>query len=155
MILVIFVFCIAMSVVGVILDRHQMYGVGTICEVFGIAGCIIAAIAGIILGICVSELSIIDERIAMYEEENAQIEQQIADVVEQYQKYETDIFMEVAPESAVSMVALYPELKSDSLVQTQIEVYVENNGTIKALKDDQIVGDVYRWWVYFGSSKED
>ena len=114
---------------------------------------IIAFITIIILGIHVKSLSVIDSRIEMYEEENARIEQQIADVVEEYQKYETDIFMEVSPESAVTMVSLYPELKSDSLVQAQIEVYVENNKTIKYLKDKQIKGDVYRWWLYFGGKK--
>lgn len=129
---------------------------GEWCEVSGGIGflfSIIAFIAIIILGIHVKSISVIDDRIDMYEEENARIEQQIADVVEEYQKYETDIFMEVSPESAVTMVSLYPELKSDSLVQAQIEVYVENNKTIKYLKDKQINGDVYRWWLYFGGKK--
>lgn len=129
---------------------------GEWCEVSGGIGflfSIIAFITIIILGIHVKSISVIDYRIEMYEEENARIEQQIADVVEEYQKYETDIFMEVAPESAVTMVSLYPELKSDSLVQAQIEVYVENNKTIKYLKDKQINGDVYRWWLYFGGKK--
>lgn len=58
--------------------------------------------------------------------------------------------IEVAPESAVTMVSLYPELKSDSLVQAQIEVYTENNKTIRDLRDKQIKGNVYRWWLYFG-----
>ena len=129
---------------------------GEWCSVSGGIGflfSIIAFIAIIILGIHVKSLSVIDSRIEMYEEENARIEQQIADVVEEYQKYETDFFMEVSPESAVTMVSLYPDLKSDSLVQAQIEVYVENNKTIKYLKDKQINGDVYRWWLYFGEKK--
>ena len=129
---------------------------GEWCLVLGGIGflfSIIVFITIIILGIHVKSISVIDYRIEMYEEENARIEQQIADVVEEYQKYETDIFMEVAPESAVTMVSLYPELKSDSLVQAQIEVYVENNKTIKYLKDKQIKGDVYRWWLYFGGKK--
>lgn len=123
---------------------------GVALSVFGGFLFVVALIATISLGIDVKQLSVIDDRIEMYQEENTRIEQQIADVVEQYQKYETDIFMEVAPESAVSMVALYPELKSDSLVQAQIEVYVANNNMIKDLKDQQIKGDVYRWWLYFG-----
>ena len=152
MILLIFGICILMVVGGCILDGKT--GVDSdIC--FGISG--IGAIVGffalvglIIVGVNVKSLSVIDDRIAMYEEENARIEQQVADVVEQYQKYETDIFMEVAPESAVTMVSLYPELKSDSLVQAQIEVYTENNKTIRDLRDKQIKGNVYRWWLYFG-----
>ena len=152
MILLIFGICILMIIGGCILDEKT--GVDSdIC--FGISG--IGMVVGffaflglIIVGVNVKSLSVIDDRIVMYEEENTRIEQQIADVVEQYQKYETDIFMEVAPESAVTMVSLYPELKSDSLVQAQIEVYTENNKTIRDLRDKQIKGNVYRWWLYFG-----
>ena len=152
MILLIFGICILMIVGGYILDEKT--GVDSdIC--FGISGIgmvvgFFALLGLIIVGVNVKSLSVIDDRIAMYEEENARIEQQIADVVEQYQKYETDIFREVAPESAVTMVSLYPELKSDSLVQAQIEVYTENNKTIRDLRDKQIKGNVYRWWLYFG-----
>ena len=152
MILLIFGICILMIVGGFILDEKT--GVDSdIC--FGISGIgmvvgFFALLGLIIVGVKVKSLSVIDDRIVMYEEENARIEQQIADVVEKYQKYETDIFMEVAPESAVTMVSLYPELKSDSLVQAQIEVYTENNKTIRDLRDKQIKGNVYRWWLYFG-----
>ena len=152
MILLIFGICILMVIVGSILDGKT--GVDSdIC--FGISGIgmvvgFFALLGLIIVGVNVKSLSVIDDRIVMYEEENARIEQQIADVVEQYQKYETDIFREVAPESAVTMVSLYPELKSDSLVQAQIEVYTENNKTIRDLRDKQIKGNVYRWWLYFG-----
>ena len=152
MILLIFGICILMIVVGFILDEKTgvdsdlcfgISGIGMIVGFFALVGLII-------VGVNVKSLSVIDDRIAMYEEENTRIEQQIADVVEQYQKYETDIFREVAPESAVTMVSLYPELKSDSLVQAQIEVYTENNKTIRDLRDKQIKGNVYRWWLYFG-----
>ena len=152
MILLIFGICILMIIGGCILDEKT--GVDSdIC--FGISGIgmvvgFFALVGLIIVGVNVKSLSVIDDRIVMYEEENTRIEQQIADVVEQYQKYETDIFREVAPESAVTMVSLYPELKSDSLVQAQIEVYTENNKTIRDLRDKQIKGNVYRWWLYFG-----
>ena len=152
MILLIFGICILMIIGGCILDRKTEVD-SDIC--FGISGIgmvvgFFALLGLIIVGVNVKSLSVIDDRIVMYEEENARIEQQIADVVEQYQKYETDIFREVAPESAVTMVSLYPELKSDSLVQAQIEVYTENNKTIRDLRDKQIKGNVYRWWLYFG-----
>ena len=152
MILLIFGICILMIVGGFILDKKTgadsdlcfgISGIGMVVGFFALLGLII-------VGVNVKSLSVIDDRIVMYEEENARIEQQIADVVEQYQKYETDIFREVAPESAVTMVSLYPELKSDSLVQAQIEVYTENNKTIRDLRDKQIKGNVYHWWLYFG-----
>ena len=153
MILLIFGICILMFIGGSILyDKFDNVAYCNL-SILGAALGFVSFIAIIALGINVKSLSVIDDRIAMYEEENTRIEQQIADVVKQYQKYETDIFMEVAPESAVTMVSLYPELKSDSLVQAQIEVYTENNKTIKDLRDKQIKGDVYRWWLYFGGEK--
>ena len=90
------------------------------------------------------------KKISLYEEENTKIEQQIADVVKQYQEYESGIFTEVAPEGAMTLVTLYPELKSDTLVQSQIEVYIENNKAIKELKSMAINASFYRWWLYFG-----
>ena len=143
----------SMMIVGGFILDEKTGADSDIC--FGISGIgmvvgFFALLGLIIVGVNVKSLSVIDDRITMYEEENTRIEQQIADVVEQYQKYETDIFREVAPESAVTMVSLYPELKSDSLVQAQIEVYTKNNKTIRDLRDKQIQGDVYRWWLYFG-----
>lgn len=111
---------------------------------------VIVLIAAFVLGCCVSGLSVIDDKIAMYQEENANIEEQIAAVVSQYQEYESNIFESVAPESAVTLVSLYPDLKSDTLVQKQIEVYLSNNETIKELKEEKIGGSVLRWWLYFG-----
>ena len=154
MILLIFGICILMVVGGSIL--YDKFDTDTYCNlaILGVALGFVSFIAIIVLGIDVKSLSVIDDRIAMYEEENTRIEQQIADVVEQYQKYETDIFREVAPENAVTMVSLYPELKSDSLVQAQIEVYTENNKAIRDLRDKQIKGNVYRWWLYFGGGNK-
>lgn len=116
----------------------------------GGAGFVISLIVTIFLIIDVSDLSVIDDKIKMYQEENTRIEEQIAVTVEQYQDYETEIFTEVKPESSITLVALYPDLKSDTLVQTQLEVYSENNKKIKELKEDDIDGSVKRWWLYFG-----
>ena len=110
----------------------------------------VSLIATVVFIGLVSNISVIDDKIIMYEQENVKIETQIAEVVQQYQEYETGIFTEVAPESSVTLVALYPELKADSLVQKQVELYITNNEKIKELKASKISGDVYRWWLYFG-----
>lgn len=127
---------------------HEVLG-----GVFGFIGGSVFFVAAIALCLTIKpcvETGTLDDRIAMYQEENSKIEQQIAEVVTQYQEYEKDIFTEVSPDSAMTLVALYPELKSDTLVSSQIEVYVKNNETIKSLKEQQINGRLYRWWVYFG-----
>ena len=153
MILVILVIGILMIALGTVLYDKLDCGkdeIGTILQIVGTVATIISTIVSIVLLICVLNRVNIEKKIALYEEENAKIEQQIADTVKQYQEYETGIFTEVSPEDSITLVALYPELKSDTLVQSQINVYVENNKTIKELKTSAINASVYRWWLYFG-----
>ena len=153
MILVILAFGILTIILGVILYDKLDSGkdeIGTMFQIAGAVATMISTIVAIVLLICVLNRVNIDKKIALYEEENAKIEQQIADTVKQYQEYETGIFTEVSPEDSITLVALYPELKSDTLVQSQIEVYVENNKAIKELKSSAINASVYRWWLYFG-----
>ena len=156
MILVILAVCVLLFVAGVVLTMvFDLEDVGIPVSVISFFGAGIALVATIFLGISVSKLNVIDDKIAMYQEENTKIEQQIATAVQSYQDYETDIFTECAPESSMTLVALYPELQADTLVQKQIEVYIENNEEIKKLKEQKINGDVKRWWLYFGGNKEE
>lgn len=153
MILVILAVGILMAIGGTILYNEFDDGradIGTAFQFAGGIAIIVSVITSIVLLVSVLNRVNIDKKIALYEEENAKIEQQIADTVKQYQEYETGIFTEVAPEDSIALVALYPELKSDTLVQSQIEVYVKNNNTIKELKSSAIDASVYRWWLYFG-----
>lgn len=95
--------------------------------------------------------SIIDEKIAMYQEENEIIEQDIDRIVAEYLKHEQDTFTELKPEeSSITLITLFPELKSDTLVQQQLEIYVANNAKIKDLKEEKINLTKLRWLVYFG-----
>ena len=153
MILVILVIGILMVTLGIVLYDKLDQGkdkIGKIFQIIGTVATIISTIVTIVLLVCVLNRVNIDKKIAIYEEENTRIEHQIADTVKQYQEYETGIFTEVAPEGSITLVALYPELKSDTLVQSQINVYVDNNKKIKELKSSAINAPVYRWWLYFG-----
>ena len=90
------------------------------------------------------------EKITMYEQQNKQIKEQIDTVVKQYQEYESDTYAMTSSESSITLVSLYPELKSDELVKKQIAVYQENNKKIINLKEKQIDANVAKWWLYFG-----
>ena len=57
---------------------------------------------------------------------------------------------ELKGESSITLVSLYPELKADTLVTKQIEVYIDNNKKIKNLKEKKINLSVKKWWLYFG-----
>lgn len=112
--------------------------------------CFIALIVVIIAGVNVVNGRVIDTNIAMYQEENKNIESQMDVLVCKYMDYESETFGELKGESSITLVSLYPELKADELVKSQVEVYTSNNKTIKELKEKKINLSTWKWWLYFG-----
>ncbi len=92
----------------------------------------------------------IDDKISMYQEENATIEENINTVVKNYMEYESKTFENLKDDDAINLVSLFPELKSDTLVSQQIEVYIANNEKIKELKEDKINLSKAKFNLYFG-----
>jgi hypothetical protein len=113
-------------------------------------GILVTIVAGVVCTVEVSCASALDDKLKMYEDENREIEETIADIVTEYQNYERETFKAFSPGDAMTMVSLYPELKSDVLVQKQIETYVNNNAKIKELRGEKISINVTKWWLYFG-----
>lgn len=110
-----------------------------------------------ILGVCVAFYlttvisgRTLPEKIAMYEEENKKIEEDIAIMVKEYMQYEGDTFKDVTSESAITLVNLYPELKSSELVTQQISIHTENSKKIKELKESLIEAKNGKYLLYFG-----
>lgn len=98
----------------------------------------------------IATASTLDEKIAMYQEENATIEQDIDRIVEEYLKYEHDTFLDLkTEENSITLVTLFPELKSDKLVQQQLEIYVANNAKIRSLKEKKIDITKLKWLLNF------
>ncbi|OAQ57066.1 hypothetical protein [Enterococcus thailandicus] len=91
-----------------------------------------------------------DKKIEMYQEENKKIENQIDLIVRKYMTHEDETLKKAKYESSMTLVSLYPELKSDSLVKEQIKIYNKNNSKIKELKESQIDVTTAKWWLYFG-----
>lgn len=98
----------------------------------------------------VKELDIIDKKIEMYQEENTKIENDIDMLVKQYMEHEKKTLSEFKSESSITLVNLYPDLKSNELVQQQLNIYVENNNKIKELKNNKLEYQLSKWWLYFG-----
>lgn len=96
------------------------------------------------------ECRIIDEKIKLYQKQNKDIEEKIEVVVKQYMDYETNTYKELKSDSYITLVNLYPELKSDKMVQQQIDLYTKNNEKITELKEQKINKTIYKWWIYFG-----
>lgn len=96
-------------------------------------------------------LRVIDEKIELYQTQNNEIENKVAEVVKQYMEHENKTFSELKPnESYITLVTLYPELKSDKLIEEEINLYEDNNKKILSLKEQKVNASIYRWWIYFG-----
>lgn len=91
------------------------------------------------------------EKIKMYQEENTKIETQIGGLVKEYMNYESDTYKEFKNDELVMAVNLYPNLKSDELVQSQMSIYLTNNNKIKELKEKKIDTKIGKWLLYFGN----
>lgn len=156
MIILLLILAIIAMVIGLVLsikNDFESVGIGFFGLFVGIGGCVVVLTMVVLtFGFADSAISgkYIDEKIAMYQEENANIEEQIDALVQNYMKYESDTFAEFKSEDSMTLVSLYPELKSDELVQNQISIYTENNKKIKELKEQKIDVAKSKWWLYFG-----
>lgn len=153
MILVILGIGLAILAAGIICTIVDIYNEWIYYTLNGVGGVItsLALVATLCLGIHVTEGRIIDEKIALYEEENIKIEEQVATVVESYMSYEQETFDKVSIDGDPTfVVSLFPELKSDELVNSQIQLYQSNNSAIKQLKAKKLNIELCKWWLYFG-----
>lgn len=98
------------------------------------------------------ELRVINDKIELYQTQNEEIENKVELVVKQYMEHENKIFTGLkTDESYITLITLYPELKSDKLIEQEINLYEENNKKILELKEQKINEKIYKWWVYFGN----
>lgn len=110
----------------------------------------VSLIVTIVIAIEYSGHMTINEKIEIYKQENANIENQMSIVVSKYMGFETETLEKFKNESSTTLVSLYPELKSNTLVTKQLELYVENNKVIKSLECERLKYRVYAWWLFFG-----
>lgn len=158
LILILGIALVALVVFGVLTGKYpsysNKYGAHSFCLVMS---CVFGVIVlGSIISICcllptVATESTIDSKIEMYQEENTNIEQDINKIIKEYlvRKYDTSTDLK-KEENLINLVTVFPELKSDTLVQQKLEIYSNNNGKIKSLKEKKIDMSKIKWILYFG-----
>lgn len=125
---------------------HEDFGIAT--TVISVSFFIVLLIATIVVGVDYSQSMVIDDKIALYQEENHKIETSIDTIVKEYKNYEQETFKDCKVDPTVALM-MYPELKSDNLVVKQIDIYTKNNEKIKKLKTEKLDYNVDRWWLFF------
>lgn len=156
MIILIFVLAVGLSLLSfwfaACADEKRKSGCCGLGVLTGIVGCMFA---GAMLMWFASEVPnalqcrVIDEKIAIYQEENEKIENQIDALVKNYMDYESATYAEFKDKDAITLITLYPELKSDKLVEKQLEIYNSNNKKIKKLKTEKLDYSISLWLICF------
>ena len=95
----------------------------------------------------------VDGKVAMYQEENEAIEQDVSEIAKQYMEHENQTFDMSRINSSTTLIQMYPELKSSEIVQKQIDIYYENNKKIKSLKNTEYKAKKAKFMLYFGGGK--
>ena len=78
--------------------------------------------------------TISDQKIKLYTEQNKDIEDKVALVVDKYLEHEKDTYATLKPKTKITLASTYPKLQSNKLVQQQIQLYNENNKKITNCK---------------------
>lgn len=82
---------------------------------------------------------------------NKELENKLYDIVLEYKDYEQDTFKNLTPENASTYIIVnYPELKSNTLVESYMQTIVENKKELQKLELEHIDNQVCKWWLYFG-----
>lgn len=138
-----FIICVLFVVACFVLEIEEIGAIPLI----GAFACVVLACVFIAKLVSARD---IDERIAMYEEQNTKIETQVGDAVKSFMAHENEVFKDASPESYITLVALYPDLKSDALMEELIKTYSDNNRKICELKEEKIKIQRSKFWLYFG-----
>jgi hypothetical protein len=148
MIYIILSVCVILLILGFILTNsdYDDVGISFVC-----VGGIFAIVLLITLGCYNSTKSTADSQIKVYEEQNNIIMAQIEPLVEKYLNYEKETYstLKVDSNTLVAM-SMYPELKGDEFVQSQIKIIMENQKKITDLRLNKAKLNAYKLWIFMG-----
>ena len=89
-------------------------------------------------------VTLADQTIKIYTEQNKDIENKVAIVVDKYLEHEKDTYTTLKPKTKITLASTYPELQSNKIVQQQIQLYNENNKKITNCKLQKAKSQFYR-----------
>jgi hypothetical protein len=145
----IIVLIIITIIIGMLAIYKADFDEDTVFVIFGLLLLALIIVLLVCKGVIING-SVIDQKIDLMQSQNEDIENKIELSVKQYMNYEKDTYKDLKTDSYIQLVNLYPELKSDTLIQQQMTLYQKNNDDITKLKMDKIDISIYKWWVYFG-----
>ena len=153
MIYIVLAICVVLVIIGICLIENTNCedAGGALYAVGGIVGfCFLIALF-VSLGFYNSTKSTADSQIKVYEEQNDVIMAQIEPLVEKYLNYEKDTYSNLKVDSnTLVAMSMYPELKGDEFVQSQIKIIIDNQKKITDLKLSKAKLNGYKIWLFMG-----
>lgn len=153
MIYIVLIVCVILIILGLILLNN------TDCEAGGLVslgvGGLIGGVFLIALFVCLISYNVTkstaDSQIKVYEEQNEIVLSQIEPLVEKYLNYEKDTYSSLKVDSnTLVAMSMYPELKGDEFIQSQIKIIMDNQSKITQLKLDKAKLNVFKFWLFMG-----
>lgn len=92
-----------------------------------------------------------DKKIAVLEERNELVLKQIEPIVNRYLLYESETLekVKINTENIIGL-SMYPELKGNEFLKSQIDIIVKNQDEITQLKLSKAELNAYKLWIFMG-----
>lgn len=104
------------------------------------------------LGVSYIDSMTIEEQITLCEQNNETLENQISIVIDHYLAHEKQTLVNLKPEEKIMLASVaYPELKSNTLIQQQIDLYQKNKEKTYNLQTQKLNKKIYAWCLFFGN----
>ena len=119
--------------------------------VFYVLSAIFLAITLIVLACYNDTKASCDKKIAVLEEKNEQVLKQIEPIVDRYLLYESETLEKVKVNNEnIIALSMYPELKGNKFLKSQIDIVVKNQNEITKLKLSKAELNAYKLWIFMG-----
>lgn len=89
-----------------------------------------------------------EAHLRILEQQNEIVISQIEPLVEKALEYESSTYKELTPEEIIACGNMYPELKANEFIQTQIQIILKNQEEIKKLKIEKIQLNAFSFWLW-------
>ena len=142
--LIVVAICIALTFYEIKTDWANSDTIGSLIFLSGVVGFMLLIPVLVCTYDYYETTTLADQKIKLYTEQNKDIENKVAIVVDKYLEHEKDTYATLKPKTKITLASTYPELQSNKLVQQQIQLYNENNKKITNCKLQKIKSQFYR-----------
>lgn len=143
-----FILTVVLFIIGLVhyLMQEEEVGLGF----YGVSA-VFLAITLIVLACYNETKASCDKKIEVLEERNELVLKQIEPIVNKYLLYESETIekVKVSGENIIAL-SMYPELKGNEFLKSQIDIVVKNQDEITKLKLNKAELNLYKLWIFMG-----